>query len=230
MKVSAVNSHRLNSLHFEGKKAKEVQKPVHSSNPIKAIPVAVLIAMSPLNAPLMNAKPVVSAEPQTEISAKQEKVVATAEYPNATPDKDMGCTIYFISNDGDDNSAEKVQMVFNIKDNLYDNKKLAAVRSETKVVEMKTIRKRHILNISEGGVATHMDAYFLEGPGYNIVSISKLNGEIVSRKTDMKDNQIISITKQFYEDLKGLSDDSLKIIEEDVVDNEADYDDLDFLY
>lgn len=223
MKVSAVNSHRLNSLHFEGTKAKEVQKPVHSSNPIKAIPVAVLIAMSPINAPLMNAKPVVSAEPQTEISTKQEKVVATAEYPNATPDKDMGCTIYFISNDGDDNSAEKVQMVFNIKDNLYDNKKLAAVRSETKVVEMKTIRKRHILNISEGGVATHMDAYSLEGPGYNIVSISKLNGEIVSRKTDMKDNQMISITKQFYEDLKGLSDDSLKIIEEDVVDNEADY-------
>ena len=37
-----------------------------------------------------------------------------------------------------------------------------------------------------------------------------------------------TVTKQFYEDLKGLSDDSLKIIEEDVVDNEADY--LDCLY
>ena len=58
MKVSAVNSHRLNSLHFEGKKAKEVQKPVHSSNPIKAIPVAVLIAMSPINAPKIDASPV----------------------------------------------------------------------------------------------------------------------------------------------------------------------------
>ncbi len=228
MKVNAINSYKFNNVHFEGKKSKQDNRIMNTTTPIKAVPVIVLMAMSPLNAPLMNAKPVVSAEPQTEISAKQEKVVATAEYPNATPNKNMGCTIYFISNDGDDNSAEKVQMVFNIKDNLYDNKKLAAVRSETKVVEMKTIRKRHILNISEGGVETHMDAYFLEGPGYNIVSISKLNGEIVSRKTDMKDNQMISITKQFYEDLKGLSDDSLKIIEEDVVDNEADY--LDYLY
>ena len=57
MKINAVDSYRVNNIHFEGKKNKEIQKPVHSANPIKAIPVAVLIAMSPLNAPNTNASP-----------------------------------------------------------------------------------------------------------------------------------------------------------------------------
>ena len=87
MKVNAINSYKFNNVHFEGKKSKQDNRIMNTTTPIKAVPVIVLMAMSPLNAPLMNAKPVVSAEPQTEISAKQEKVVATADFLWYTEEK-----------------------------------------------------------------------------------------------------------------------------------------------
>lgn len=52
MHINAINNYRFNNIHYKGKKQNEIQKPVHTSSTIKAIPVAVLIAMSPLNAPL----------------------------------------------------------------------------------------------------------------------------------------------------------------------------------
>ena len=66
MKINAIENYRLNNIQFESNKNKGIQKPVHSSNPIKAIPVAVLVAMSPLNAPETHAIPLPL---QTEITS-----------------------------------------------------------------------------------------------------------------------------------------------------------------
>lgn len=50
MKISAINGYSFNNANFEARRRKEVDAPVHKVNPAKAIPLALLIAMSPVNA------------------------------------------------------------------------------------------------------------------------------------------------------------------------------------
>ena len=52
MKINTVEYYKFNNIKFSGGKNNKIQESAHSSNMIKSIPVAVLIAMSPLNAPL----------------------------------------------------------------------------------------------------------------------------------------------------------------------------------
>ena len=74
MKVSAINCFEYNNTLFQGKKNKETPAPVHTSSPLKAIPVAVLIAMSPLNTPVVNAQ-----EPSTTIEYADSKSELVAQ-------------------------------------------------------------------------------------------------------------------------------------------------------
>ena len=53
MKVNAINSYKFNNVHFEGKKSKQANRIMNTTTPIKAVPVIVLMAMSPVNAPVM---------------------------------------------------------------------------------------------------------------------------------------------------------------------------------
>lgn len=218
MKVNAINSYKFNNVHFEGKKSKQDNRIMNTTTPIKAVPVIVLMAMSPLNAPLMNAKPVVSAEPQTEISAKQDKVVASEQYFGATPSKDTRCTINYISNDGQDDSIERVQLVFDRKTDSY-NKQNEIYQSSyiMDVVNMNALLKRTIKTIGSDKKITTENFYFVSGNGTKIVKVKDLNGKTLSSKIDEKNNLQVEITENFYNDLKSISDESIKIKEEVVV-------------
>ena len=55
MPVSAVNAYQNNIINFQGKKNKESNLHSSTSSPmLKAVPLAVLIAMSPINAQSIN--------------------------------------------------------------------------------------------------------------------------------------------------------------------------------
>ena len=78
MRISAINSYvnqkRYDNIQFQGKKDKrEINTPPHS-NPFKAIPLAVLLAMSPLTVPPASAQKA-SAEITTELMAKNDNVI-----------------------------------------------------------------------------------------------------------------------------------------------------------
>ena len=78
MRISAINSYvnqkRYDNIQFQGKKDKrEINTPPHS-NPFKAIPLAVLLAMSPLNIQPASAQKE-SAEITTELMAKNDNVI-----------------------------------------------------------------------------------------------------------------------------------------------------------
>ena len=78
MQVSAIsgytNQRVNNNIQFQGKKDKrEINTPPHS-NPFKAIPLAVLLAMSPLNIQPASAQKE-SAEVTTELMAKKDSVI-----------------------------------------------------------------------------------------------------------------------------------------------------------
>ena len=98
MAISPISSvsfkSNYNQVNFEGKKKEHTHRSM--TNTIKSIPVAALIAMSPL---------VVSAQ------TASEKVVATWEYPTAYVDADGSVRpsyMEFVSTDGDDETAEKL--------------------------------------------------------------------------------------------------------------------------
>lgn len=116
MAISPVNSvsfkNNYNQANFEGKrKNNEQQHSSGMSNTLKSIPVAALIAMSPLNVVSVNAQSVNDAKPKTEQVQPEEKVVATASCKIGTPDG-KPCTVYFIDSDGDDTTAERIVLRF----------------------------------------------------------------------------------------------------------------------
>lgn len=92
--VSYANGY--NHVNFEGRKKKEndVGRSYSTSSFMKSIPLAVLVAMSPLN----------GVQAQT-LTNSNEKILQTQTYKD--PIKD-GCNILFISNDGDDSNIEAI--------------------------------------------------------------------------------------------------------------------------
>ena len=109
MMIFAINEFNIRPLKFEGKKDKAIQKSVHSSSPIKAIPLAALIAMSPLNATMTNAQQT-NKTPRTELLKNNEKVllseVVNEAFPNGT-----SCRVDAISTDGNDSDFEFIRLV-----------------------------------------------------------------------------------------------------------------------
>lgn len=85
-------------VNFEGKK-KEKSGGLHVSSSIKAIPLATLIALSPLN----------GVQAQTNNAGSNEKVLTVQTYKNPASG---GCNILYISNDGNDNDIEAIALQY----------------------------------------------------------------------------------------------------------------------
>lgn len=223
MKVNSVTGYKFNNnVDFTGKKSK-TQQTQHTTNPMKAVPVIVLMAMSPLNAPVTNARPVASAQPQTEVVSKQRKVIASDNYPNPAPDDNVKCIINYISDDGDDDSIEKLQLVFSEMTNIRNKQNELSHRlSIVNAIDMSTLIKRIVKTVAEDGSVTKQNVYYVAGPGTKIVKSIDLDGNIMSRKSDEKDDLKVEITEQFYNDLKSVSDESIKLKEEFVVNDGID--------
>ena len=56
MQIQAINNYHLNQINFESKQKNQAEAPAHATTPLKSIPVALLIAMSPVKAPMVKAQ------------------------------------------------------------------------------------------------------------------------------------------------------------------------------
>lgn len=180
MKVNAIESYnRINNINFESKKSSKKEPPSHHTTvPIKAVPVIVLMAMSPLNAPISTAQSTQATKPQTEVVTNNEKVLASYIIKNASP-KYGDCTMDLISTDGNDTNIEKVALKFK---NTSDHK------------------EKHYANIYDlQSLSQYKNGYGISGPGKcksvyydnygNIVGVTNSDENIVN----------VRITKEFFD-------------------------------
>lgn len=191
MKINAVENYKVVNTHFEGKKNnKEIQKPVHSASPIKAIPVAVLIAMSPLNAPPANAQQA-NKTSRMEILENNEKVLLSEVVQEAFPDG-TSCRVDAISTDGNDSDFECIRLAkteqtkYGLKETM-----LYPARLDTYY-----ITDSYSGSLIESGFCVY-------GKGI----IKDING------TKESDNEKFVIRENFYNDLKDLLGNSVEYTE-----------------
>ena len=215
MKVEAIRSY-VNNVNFGKKVNKEhqvVSRPQTSS--LKAIPLAVLIAMSPLNTSVQNASAQTSSTTKVEqmmkLAEKDQLVGYTIyEKPSVYCNK---CLIQLYSLDGSDNydrimltfaalpAKEKDLEAHNIPSNLFCDAKVT--------LKLDTLKKVTNYKIIDGEKTLFSEEYYAVGLAKKRFSNfnDKTTYELVSNSADlnfemMSDNEEVSITKKFYDDLK----------------------------
>ena len=215
MKVNAINGINQ-SVSFE-KRSKRTDKAQaqHQTNPMKAVPLAVLIAMSPLNAPAQNTSSQTNSttkvEQMMELAKKDQFVGYTIyEKPSVYCNK---CLIQLYSLDGSDNydrimltfaalpAKEKDLEAHNIPSNLFCDAKVT--------LKLDTLKKVTNYKIIDGEKTLFSEEYYAVGLAKKRFSNfnDKTTYELVSNSADlnfemMSDNEEVSITKKFYDDLK----------------------------
>lgn len=124
MKVNAINSYKFNNVHFEGKKSKQDNRIMNTTTPIKAVPVIVLMAMSPVNAPVMpKAMAAESAQYVTAVAQSQQNVIYQRTY---TTKKGFDVTIQALNTKDNTTNFDKIVLKsgkyeFDVK-NVYDSR------------------------------------------------------------------------------------------------------------
>ncbi len=169
-----------NNVNFEGKrKESKMDIPNRYSSMLKAIPVATLIAMSPLNS--VNAQS----------SAAKEKIVDFEQYDETK--KGLGNVIlYYISTDNNDNNAEILRYSSVTKKQFgLENPIINYYTTNCDVSVLKTV---HVT--SDFGNSTE---YYVTGPGKSII---ESNGKI--RESQYQTEVEVKISPEMYNYLKGL--------------------------
>ncbi len=179
-----------------------------SSSSLKAVPLAALIAMSPLNP--VNAQDLIT----------DNNIVATSTYKKAVPDfngvSSNPCEILFISTDGDNDDIEKVRLVFN--NTYYED---VSVNNAIKEMKFDVIKQIDVAELEKCREITKYDympdktyyAYYVSGAAE--VSRSNYyndNGEFVNKgkSSVKKDSYKMEITKDLYDYLLNLLGDNVK--------------------
>lgn len=180
-----------NQVSFEGKKEKASKMQVPMA--LKAIPLATLLAMSPLN----------SVDAQTRADHNNEDVLAIQQYKGTTNDR--SCNIFFISNDGDANNFERVALGYSgskVKINEVVNGKRIPVIKSTNYMQYADELK--IVNVTyryeDGRPDEHSVQYFVTGPRISYVLREDAQTErALSRKEGYSQFQEYQIDKNLYE-------------------------------
>lgn len=195
-----------NKLNFEGRKDRETQyhRPSYVVNTLRSIPLAAILAMSPLNSS-MN---VYAQQPQ------EKKIVMSLKANNITPPdifgKQMGCEIDFISTDGNDDTAEKLELTFvnwRRGEQLINGKKTKCKYAYTTVIDLKNVELLKEVRKYSNSDDKVTERYFVSGPGsYARSFFFDLNGNSLNtgnfnRKSDNMEQEI---SKDFYNYLADL--------------------------
>ena len=223
MKISAINGFR-SGVTFEKKPNKEsivVSRPQTSS--LKAIPLAVMLAMSPLNAVQAQNKADVSSKPKIEQlmkMAEKDKLMMSLDYKEACNFL-TGCQVQLYSLDGG-NTYNRFMLDFepnavNKKD-LEKHKIPKDLSCEVQInLKLDTLKK----------VTTYFDdgedrwifsnRYYAVGPAIKkyMNFMNATSYELIPNSSDFHfeeqtENEEVSITEDFYNDLKAIFNDAVK--------------------
>lgn len=197
--VSYTNGY--NHVNFEGRKNKknDVERSYSTSSFMKSIPLAVLVAMSPLN----------GVQAQT-LTNSNEKILQTQTYKD--PIKD-GCNILFISNDGNDNDVEAIALQY--------GKKYASTRNirgiDTKLYKRENFKQyldtlktvNETLKYEDGSPSQTVKKYVVAGPRtYDVFVENAQTGKLYKRTNGKSEHNEYVIDKELYDYLLQFMDES----------------------
>lgn len=223
MRISAINSYvnqkRYDNIQFQGKKDKrEINTPSHS-NPLKAIPLAVLLAMSPLNIQPVSAQNTTSSSVTTETQHKPLKVIATYNYEKSTPRKDSEpCYMEFLGRDIDGDDFEILRLNFSQKRANYvhdsiTNEPIPIDFNHMTTLDLTTLEIRIVTYLKADGSKKVEIEYFAGGPAvvYDTPGVYHATKEPVKRKPIPSYFNYYSrrITEDFYNVLKDTMGDEV---------------------
>ena len=207
MQINSINSYRFTNINFEGRKSKEVQKPVHSASPIKAIPVAFLIAMSPLNAPLQAQSPLTETTSVNYI----EDDLHGYHYDKGKTSDGTHCQLTLYTSDDNKESAEisltKRLLSYAIDEN---NNVVNAYRIKEVIMTPKAVYKKTETVDNIDGSKDIKTKYYAEGSGTEYISVPlSINPNIVlNEDAEPMENDFDSaryeISADLYKSLKKL--------------------------
>ncbi len=198
MAIAPINNvsfrNNYNQVNFEGKK----QEHNHSkmTNALKSVPLATLIAMSPLN---MHAEDV---------------VVARVEIENADAITGQNARVLFCDTNGDPSNVEKIIFEFEeqLKYNEKINGKAVPVRQTfTKAYELDSVHVKKVTEVFDNGQDRHSTRYYISGPTTSTWSNSRTadvpyeQSKLVRRgRTEKYPREEIQVTQRVYDYLKEI--------------------------
>lgn len=213
MKISAINGFR-SDVTFEKKPNKEsivASRPQTSS--LKAIPLAVLIAMSPLNAvQAQNKAENTNSATKTE-QVYEDKELLVLEHPKALAFSNGSCALSFISNDGDDSDAEKIVLKFKKSTpfSAYDSNIKSDKQSRwILIMDLDSIYTHKSILAYPNGERDVITTYSVRGNGVEYqTEVLRDDGTVLIPEIYSKRRQGIKISDEFYEYLKGIVGDAI---------------------
>ena len=226
MQVSAIsgytNQRVNNNIQFQGKKDKrEINTPPHS-NPLKAIPLAVLLAMSPLNIQPASAQNTTSSTVTAETQHKPLVVIATYNYENATPrTRPEPCYMEFMGRDINGDDFELLRLNFSQKRaNYIDTEKQKSVPFDYEhitTIDLQKLEKQTVNYINpDGSKRETVIEYYAGGPAivYDTPGVYHATKEPVDRKPKISGFNYYAkwITEDFYNILKNAMGDEVEYI------------------
>ena len=207
MKINAINNYRFTNINFEGRKSKEVQKPAHSASPIKAIPVAFLIAMSPLNAPLQAQSPLAETASVNYI----EDDLHGYHYDKGKTSDGTYCKLTLYTSDDNKKYAEigltKRLLSYAIDEN---NNVVNAYRIKEVVMTPKAVYKKTETVNNIDGSKDIKTKYYAEGSGTEYISVPLSSNPNIALNEDAEpmeskfDNAKYEISADLYKSLKKM--------------------------
>lgn len=223
--ISAVSyTNGYNKLNFEGRRRKSGDSYMDSGNSylsgsfMKSIPVAALIAMSPLN----------GVQAQTSPSGSNEKILQVQTYKNPVVD---GCNILFISNDGNDDDVEAIALQHGRK--LSYSREIRGVKADLIKREnfkqyLDTLKMVNVTyNYTDGTPSRAEQKYVVTGPcTYDVYVDEAATGKELKHTDGKYDHKEYEIDKDLFDYLKRFMEaGSIKTEDRDVeVDLSKDYD------
>ncbi len=183
-----------NQVNFEGKKKEHTHSKM--TNALKSVPLATLIAMSPLN---MQAEDV---------------VVARVEIENADAITGQNARVLFCDTDGNPSNVEKI--VFEFEDLLKYKEKIngreVPVRQTfIKAYELDSVRVEKVTEVFDNEPDRHSTRYYISGPTTSTWSNSRTadvpyeQSKLVRRgRTEKYPREEIQVTQRVYDYLKQI--------------------------
>ena len=211
MKISAVSNTQFNNMTFESKKRKEVQAPVHSSNPVKAIPVALLIAMSPVNTTAIKAN---ENNPQEIYMNSDFQTLKSFECNKKDPDA-QSCSMKIVAaNKNNDDIYLNIEKNISIP-YIYANGDLGRRDTDVNIYIKPEILKTEIRETMGYTNENKTTKYYVTGSGYKITEKRQYHNDTQDDQTNNEplleffDSRQYEINEETYNELKELLKDNV---------------------
>ena len=220
--ISSVSFNNYNNVSFEGRRSKNHSEHNHSTSPLRAVPLAALIAMSPMVNTYAQVNPTEHTEfVQNGIQYVGDGYNSVATLLDVETPHYEDCAILWPKNSN--NPKDKVLFYVEtarIKTRLNGNDELVPVilEKESLIRPQKLIVVNEDIKNDHGATTAHNVIYYVSGyrtttDGYYEIKNNQSGssqGDLLKTKSYAVPNSELRISKQFYNQLKLIYGDSIE--------------------